>query len=90
MVSCLKGAWHCHGKNHTHIGIELIGYGKDYQPAQVTAARQVLQALITKYQLPMEECNKDHKYYDPTRKVDCGPEWGATHLPKILSEVTGR
>lgn len=87
MLPFTAGAWHCISKNRTHLGIELIGYGKEYPEVQVTAARQLVQALVDKYGWKPEQCKEEHRHVDPERRKDCGPPWSDIYLPRLLSEI---
>jgi N-acetyl-anhydromuramyl-L-alanine amidase AmpD len=87
MLPLTAGAWHCVGKNRTHLGFELIGHGKEYPEAQVVAARQLVQACVDAYGWLPQQCKLEHKDVDPKRRADCGEPWTSTVLPRLLSEI---
>lgn len=68
---------------HT-IGIELVGFGKVFTPAQVTTAAQVWRAIVRQYSIPRDFAMITHQSIDPTRRDDPGPVWMGTHAPGVL------
>jgi hypothetical protein len=95
MIPLSRVAWHA-GSNtaqpvpglgtanaHT-VGIELVGFGKEFPPAQVTAASKVWRALIKHYGIAREHAMISHQSIDPTRREDPGPVWMNQHAQTVL------
>lgn len=72
------------GANSYTIGIELVGYGKVFTPAQVNAASQVWRAIVRHYAIPREFAMITHESIDPTRRNDPGPVWMEQHAADVL------
>lgn len=68
---------------HT-VGIELVGFGKVFTPAQVSAAAQVWRAIVRHYAIPREFSMITHESIDPTRRDDPGPVWMGNHAADVL------
>jgi N-acetylmuramoyl-L-alanine amidase-like protein len=68
---------------HT-VGIELVGFGKVFTPAQVTAAAQVWRAVVRQYAIPRELAMITHQSIDPARRDDPGPVWMGNHAANVL------
>ena len=71
--------------NRTAIGIELVGHGKEFPPAQVEAACEVWRALVKAYGIPREHAMVTHQSIDPTRRTDPGNVWMRQHAPQVLA-----
>jgi N-acetyl-anhydromuramyl-L-alanine amidase AmpD len=71
--------------NRTATGIELVGWGKVFPPAQVEAACHVWRALRRAYGIPREHAMITHQSIDPTRRDDPGPVWMKQHAPGVLA-----
>lgn len=71
--------------NANTVGIELVGFGKDFSPAQVTAAANVWRALVKHYGIAREHAMITHQSIDPTRRDDPGPVWMAQHAEDVLN-----
>lgn len=95
MAPLVAGCWHAGGKtakpipgvgaaNRTAVGIELVGHGDVFPPAQVDAARRVWRALVRAYAIPRDVAMVTHQSIDPTRKTDPGPVWMDEHAPGVL------
>lgn len=70
--------------NHCAIGIELVGHGDAFTPAQVAAAKRVWRALVRRYGIAREHAMIAHSALDPTRRRDPGELWMQTHAPGVL------
>jgi hypothetical protein len=70
--------------NANTVGIELIGFGKQFPDAQVEAACKVWRALVRRYGIKREHAMITHQSIDPTRRQDPGPVWMAQHAQKVL------
>lgn len=70
--------------NHTCIGIELVGNGREFPPAQVASAREVWRALVRHYGIAREHAMITHQSIDPTRREDPGPVWMGQHAPGVV------
>lgn len=68
---------------HT-VGIELVGYGKAFTPAQVKTAAQVWRALVRQYAIPRDFAMITHASIDPTRRDDPGPVWMGQYAAEVL------
>lgn len=95
MAPFLRGCWHAGGPtakaipnlgsaNRTSVGIELVGHGDAFPPAQVAAACRVWRALVERYGIPEARAMVGHSDLDPTRKRDPGALWTSTHAPVVL------
>lgn len=100
MVPLDHAAWHAGsdtalpvpglGKaNYTTVGIELVGYGKAFPPAQVESAGRVWRALVQRYGIKREHAMITHQSIDPTRREDPGPVWMQQHAPGVLDAAFG-
>jgi hypothetical protein len=70
--------------NANMVGIELVGFGKQFPPAQVTAASKVWRALVKHYGIAREHAMVTHQSIDPTRRDDPGPVWMNQHAANVL------
>lgn len=95
MAPLTVGCWHAGSNtakkipgvgwaNRTAIGVELVGYGKEFPPAQVEAACRVWRAIVREYSIPREHAMITHQSIDPTRKADPGRVWMGEHAPRVL------
>jgi len=95
MIPLSRSAWHAGSStakpvpglgnaNANTVGIELVGFGKEFLPAQVTAASQVWRALIKHYGILREHAMITHQSIDPTRREDPGPLWMTQHAANVL------
>lgn len=75
--------------NANTIGIELVGHGKEFPPAQVEAAKQVWRALVRRYGIEREHAMITHQSIDPTRRSDPGPVWIGEHAQAVLDAAYG-
>lgn len=75
--------------NHTCIGIELVGHGREFPDAQVAAAREVWRALVRHYGIAREHAMITHQSIDPTRREDPGPVWMREHAPGVVEYAFG-
>ena len=71
--------------NYATVGIELVGYGKEFPPAQVESAKAVWRALIKRYSIAHEYAMLEHAKIDPSRRDDPGPVWMAQHAGEVLA-----
>jgi hypothetical protein len=70
--------------NANTIGIELVGFGKSFPAAQVTAASAVWRALVQHYGIAREHAMITHQSIDPSRRDDPGPVWMGQHAAGVL------
>lgn len=70
--------------NYNTVGIELVGYGKEFPPAQVESAKRVWRALVKRYGIKREFAMLQHSVIDPDRRDDPGPVFMGQHAPGIL------
>ncbi len=70
--------------NYNTVGIELVGYGKDFPAAQVEAAKCVWRAIVQRYGIAREYAMLQHSAIDPDRRDDPGPTWMGQHAPGVL------
>jgi hypothetical protein len=70
--------------NANTVGIELVGFGKEFPTPQVEAASRVWRALIRRYGIAREFAMITHQSIDPTRRSDPGPLWMSEFAPKVL------
>lgn len=100
MVPLNRCAWHAGSPtarpvpgigsaNANTIGIELVGHGDAFPPAQVAAAREVWRALVRHYEIAREHAMITHQSIDPTRRSDPGPVWMREHAPVVLAAAYG-
>jgi hypothetical protein len=100
MAPLTSGCWHAGSQtakqipgvgwaNRTSIGIELVGHGKDFPPAQVEASCAVWRALVTAYRIQKRHAMVTHQSIDPTRRSDPGPVWMKQHAPTVLEYAFG-
>lgn len=75
--------------NANTVGIELVGFGKEFSPAQVTAASQVWRALVKHYGIAREFAMITHHSIDPTQREDPGPVWMSQHADNVLDFAYG-
>lgn len=98
MAPFTVGCWHAGGPtakpvpgvgaaNRFAVGVELIGFGTDFPPAQVAAAARLWRALVRSYGIPRELAMIAHSQLDPTRKRDPGPVWTAEHAADVLDHA---
>jgi hypothetical protein len=95
MVAITRIAWHAGSStakpvpglgwaNQTTVGIELVGYGKEFPPAQVAAAKLVWRAIVQAYGIPRRFAMLQHSEIDPTRRDDPGPVWVGQYAQAVL------
>jgi len=92
MAPLTAQCWHAGGglirgagmANRVSVGIELVGHGKTFPPAQVEAACIVWRAIVTEYGITRELAMVEHSKLDPDRRRDPGPVWMANHAPAVL------
>lgn len=60
-----------------------------FTDAQVASATALLASLVAAYGLSRAACSWTHAIIDPDRRVDPGPIWTGTHLPRVLDAVFG-
>jgi hypothetical protein len=95
MVPFNRTAWHAGSEtaqpvpglgnaNANTLGIELVGSGKDFPPAQVTAACKVWRAVVKHYAIARQHAMITHQSIDPTRRNDPGPVWMGQHAAGVL------
>lgn len=95
MAPLTAGCWHAGGAtakripgigpaNHTSVGIELVGHGKAFPPAQVEAACRVWRAICKAYPIDRDLAMVQHSELDPGRRADPGPVWMHEHALKVL------
>ncbi|NVB81776.1 MAG: N-acetylmuramoyl-L-alanine amidase, partial [Kofleriaceae bacterium] len=98
MAPLTSGCWHVGSPtakqipgvgwgNRTAVGIELVGHGKTFPPAQVSAACDVWRAIVRAYGIPREHAMVTHQSIDPTRRSDPGPVWMKQHAPTVLERA---
>lgn len=75
--------------NPNTIGIELVGHGTTFPPAQVDAAGRVWRALVKHYGIEREHAMITHASIDPSRREDPGPVWMREHAPGVLARAYG-
>jgi N-acetyl-anhydromuramyl-L-alanine amidase AmpD len=75
--------------NQNTVGIELVGHGKEFPPAQVEAAGRVWRAIVQAYGIPHWAAMIAHSAIDPTRRSDPGPVWMNEHAVKVLDVAYG-
>lgn len=75
--------------NARTVGIELVGHGREFPPAQVAAARTVWRAIVRAYGIPREHAMISHASIDPARRSDPGPVWIAEHAQAVLDAAYG-
>lgn len=96
MAPLTSGCWHVGSPtakqipgvgwgNRTAVGIELVGWGKSFPPAQVEAAHHVWRAIVRAYGIKREHAMVTHQSIDPTRREDPGPVWMKQHAPDVLA-----
>lgn len=73
--------------NQSTVGIELVGYGKEFSAVQVEAAKQVWRAIVKRYGIAREYAMLQHSVIDPTRRDDPGPVWMGQHAAVVLQEA---
>lgn len=100
MVPLNRMAWHAGSAtarplpgfgsaNANTVGIELVGHGNEFPPAQVAAAASAWRALVRHYGIAREHAMITHQSIDPTRRSDPGPVWMAAHAPAVLAAAYG-
>lgn len=100
MVPLNRMAWHAGSPtarpvpgigsaNATCVGIELVGHGDAFPPAQVEAACAVWRALVRHYGIAREHAMITHQSIDPTWRSDPGPVWMREHAPVVLAAAYG-
>ena len=100
MVPFHRMAWHAGSStakqidglgwaNSTCIGIELVGPGDAFPPAQVEAAKRVWRAIVQAYSIPHKYAMLEHSAIDPTRRSDPGPTWMRQHATDVLEAAYG-
>lgn len=96
MIPFLSGAWHVakgnvggFSTNKATIGIELVGDGKSFTPAQVNSAKLVWRALVKTYGINRDLAMLHHSQFDPQRRKDPGPVWVAKHQEDVLRYAFG-
>ena len=98
MAPLTVGCWHAGSStakripgvgwaNNTSIGIEFVGHGKEFPPAQVEAACRVWRAIVQAYGIKKKHAMVGHSDIDPTRRSDPGPVWMRDHAPRVLEEA---
>jgi hypothetical protein len=75
--------------NSNTVGIELVGHGKEFSPAQVAAAGRVWRAIVRAYGIERKFAMITHQSIDPTRREDPGPVWEREHAEKVLDVAYG-
>lgn len=95
MVPLDRAAWHAGSTtarpvpglgaaNFNTIGIELVGYGKEFPERQVAAAEHVWRAIVGAYGIERRFAMLQHSEIDPTRREDPGPAWMGQHAESLL------
>lgn len=95
MIPLNRVAWHAGSStalpvpgignaNANMVGIELVGYGKVFPPAQVAAASNVWRAVVRHYGIAREHAMVTHQSIDPTRRDDPGPVWMNQYAAGVL------
>lgn len=95
MIPLTGGAWHAGGEtakpipgvgsaNSHATGVELVGHGESFTPAQVAAAARVTRAIVRRCGIPRALAMISHQSLDPTRRRDPGPVWLGKHAPGVL------
>lgn len=98
MIRAHQRAWHAGSltaqpipelgsANANTVGIELVGFGKQFPPAQVDAACRVWRALVRRYGIARKHAMITHQSIDPTRREDPGPVWMAQHAEHVLEHA---
>ena len=98
MIALDRVAWHAGSStarkvpglgwaNQTTTGVELVGFGRDFPPAQVSAAKSVWRALVQAYEIPREHAMIQHSEIDPIRRDDPGPTWMGQHADAVLAHA---
>lgn len=98
MIPLNRVAWHAGSStarpvkglgpaNQCTIGVELVGYGKEFPAAQVDSARRVWRAIVRRYNVEREYAMLQHSVIDPTRRDDPGPVWMARYAETVLQEA---
>jgi hypothetical protein len=96
MIPLNRCAWHAGsataktvpgiGNANAHtVGIELVGFGKEFPRAQVMAASTVWRALIKHYGIARAHAMITHQSIDPTKREDPGPVWMTQHATNVLN-----
>jgi hypothetical protein len=75
--------------NQNTVGIELVGHGKEFPPAQVEAAGRVWRAIVRAYGIERKHAMITHQSIDPTRREDPGPVWVGQHAERVLDVAYG-
>lgn len=75
--------------NANTVGIELVGFGKEFPAAQVEAAGRVWRALVRRYEIPRKHAMITHQSIDPERRSDPGPVWMGHHAERVLDIAFG-
>lgn len=68
--------------NHCSVGIELVGDGTKFTPAQEYSAWDLAKTLADTYGITMANACRKHSEFDPERRRDPGPVW-----EKYMTEV---
>jgi len=100
MIPFHRAAWHAGSStahkiaglgwaNQTTIGIELVGYGLAFPPAQVEAAKLVWRAVVRAYAIRRQYAMLAHSEIDPDRRDDPGPVWLGQYAPDVLNTAYG-
>jgi N-acetylmuramoyl-L-alanine amidase len=95
MIPCSRVAWHAGSSsarpvpglgnaNANTLGIELVGFGTEFSPPQVSAACRVWRALVKHYGIAREHAMITHQSIDPERRSDPGPVWMNQHAANVL------
>jgi hypothetical protein len=75
--------------NVTTVGIELVGYGKEFPAAQVASAKQVWRAIVQAYKVPIRFAMLEHSKIDPERRDDPGEVWMQRYAGPVLDAAYG-
>jgi N-acetylmuramoyl-L-alanine amidase len=75
--------------NYSTVGIELVGHGDVFPPAQVESAKRVWRTLVRHYGIAHAYAMLEHSAIDPTRRNDPGPVWMRQHATDVLDAAHG-
>lgn len=100
MIRAHRRAWHAGSTtakpipgigdaNANTVGIELVGFGKEFPAAQVEAAGRVWRALVRRYGIQRKFAMITHQSIDPSRRSDPGPVWMGQHAEDVLDIAFG-
>jgi hypothetical protein len=73
------------GANANTIGIELVGFGKEFPAPQVASAAMVWRTIVRHYGIDRRFAMITHQSIDPSRRDDPGPVWMGQHAPGVLA-----